>query len=344
MNPTSLIDCKRFSLELEQSFGKEFEPDEILGKVSLITTDDKMNMYIFDSMNIKLMKYRPDGKLLWSLGAKGQGPGDFSWVKSLLFDGDDKLYISNLQGSRVDTYSLDGQFLESIQVESFGPKEIKLFGVTPEKYILGLSTPRRIEAYSNHESKIYVFEFKDRLTLVRSFPVNEELNYEVPIAMHVSPRVSMCDNLIAVTSLQDFSIRYYDQNGVLIRKLSKESPYITRSAFYAEGDASTVAGLGYLKAPILLNNDYELICSFSREGVGDPDLYMKKLAGGKVFNPTMINMIDLFTPQGRIVASIIGESRFPDFGWPITVDLEGALYSYSENPYPRVLKYKVIIE
>lgn len=343
MTPINLSESKQFSLKLEQAYGKEFESDELLGMVKFITTDTNDNVYIFDSMNMKLLKYNVDGELLWSVGSKGQGPGDFGWVNGLVFDGIEKLYISNFRGTRIDIYNLDGMFLESVLVELFNIKKLKLVGVFSGKYILGISSPRKMESYTIHKSIIYIFEFKDGLSLVNSFAFNEELNFEVPIGMQISPQVSICDSLIAVTSLDDFSIWYFNIYGELIRKLSKDSPFVTRTCFYVEGDRHMMAGLGVLQAPILLKNNFELIWSFSTEGVNDPDLFMKKRAEGKGSKLTFINMIDVFTPESKLVSSIIGKSRFPDFGWPITVDQKGFLYTYNENPFPRVLKYKIMI-
>ena len=68
-------------------------------------------MFVTDGyFNARIHKFAPDGKLLFSWGAPGNGPGEFYVVHNLVYD-DGLLYVTDRENSRVQVFDGDGKFV-----------------------------------------------------------------------------------------------------------------------------------------------------------------------------------------------------------------------------------------
>ncbi len=77
--------------------------------VALSSTGD---IYVSDGYgNCKVHKFSPDGKLLFSWGEPGTGPGQFMLSHSVWVDRQDRVWIGDRENSRIQIFTPDGKFI-----------------------------------------------------------------------------------------------------------------------------------------------------------------------------------------------------------------------------------------
>jgi sugar lactone lactonase YvrE len=80
-----------------------------------LAEDSRGNIYIADSLNARIQKFSKDGVFLASLGRKGQGPGEFSSIRSLAVDADDRLFAFDDRQRRLTVLTTDGKEVRTIR-------------------------------------------------------------------------------------------------------------------------------------------------------------------------------------------------------------------------------------
>jgi len=70
-------------------------------------------IYVADGYgNARVHKYSPDGKLLFSWGEPGSGPGQFHLPHGICVDRRGIVYVADRENSRIQLFSPDGEFLD----------------------------------------------------------------------------------------------------------------------------------------------------------------------------------------------------------------------------------------
>ncbi|HMF19378.1 MAG TPA: peptidyl-alpha-hydroxyglycine alpha-amidating lyase family protein [Gemmataceae bacterium] len=70
------------------------------------------DMYVTDGYgNARVHKFSPDGKLLFSWGEPGSGPGQFNLPHGIVVDKDNRVYVADRENSRVQIFDGHGKFL-----------------------------------------------------------------------------------------------------------------------------------------------------------------------------------------------------------------------------------------
>ena len=117
------------SFELEKTYGKENEPEEeVLASIGSVFTDNNRNVFIFDWRENRLVAFDFDGNFLWSKGRRGQGPGEFNHVRGVVFDGQKYIYVSNISGTRIDCFDLNGDYQNSYLLSNLKIDQVSLEG------------------------------------------------------------------------------------------------------------------------------------------------------------------------------------------------------------------------
>ena len=87
--------------------GDEDKPCGPLG----IATDASGNLLVSDVLNCRLMKISPQGKMLKSVGALGDGPGCFTRPKHIAVDSEGIIYVVDAAFQNVQMFNRDGRLL-----------------------------------------------------------------------------------------------------------------------------------------------------------------------------------------------------------------------------------------
>ncbi len=71
------------------------------------------DIYVSDGYgNSRVHKYSPDGKLLFSWGAPGTDPGEFSIAHNIVTDADGYVYVADRENHRIQIFDSNGRFEE----------------------------------------------------------------------------------------------------------------------------------------------------------------------------------------------------------------------------------------
>jgi DNA-binding beta-propeller fold protein YncE len=77
-----------------------------------LALNSRGEMYVTDGYgNARVHKFAPDGRLLFSWGEPGNGPGQFNLPHGIAVDHDERVYVADRENSRIQIFSPKGEFL-----------------------------------------------------------------------------------------------------------------------------------------------------------------------------------------------------------------------------------------
>jgi 6-bladed beta-propeller len=107
----------KLAIELVRTIGNVDTDDENLAFDSPrdMAVDGAGNIYILDSGNQRIQVFGPDGTYVRTIGRRGQGPGEFSSLDSIVMDHEGRLYVLDDRQKRIQIFTTDGQPLKSVR-------------------------------------------------------------------------------------------------------------------------------------------------------------------------------------------------------------------------------------
>jgi DNA-binding beta-propeller fold protein YncE len=130
--------------------------DDLLKTPHGLRIDDKGNIWVTDIGNHQVMKFDPEGKLLMSLGKKGEagtGPDQFDRPTDIAVAPSGEFYVSDGYGnSRVLKYSADGKLLKQWGKKGTGPGEFNL------PHAIVLDSKGRVYVGDRENNRIQIFD------------------------------------------------------------------------------------------------------------------------------------------------------------------------------------------
>jgi len=118
---TPLHPDKSVTFEGELSIGGE--EYEMLSQPARFIVDQKENIYVSDYQDQAIKGFDPNGKFIRSIGRKGEGPGEFSYLGSQTFLPDGKLLAMDSMGRRLNLFDGGGPISPAI----IGPRDPVVF-------------------------------------------------------------------------------------------------------------------------------------------------------------------------------------------------------------------------
>ena len=108
----------RIELKLLRKIGDVDTADEnfAFARPGDLVEDRAGNIYIADAGQYRIQKFDRDGKFLATFGRKGQGPGEFSTLRSLSIDSADRLHALDDSQRRIQIFRTDGTVTETIKL------------------------------------------------------------------------------------------------------------------------------------------------------------------------------------------------------------------------------------
>jgi hypothetical protein len=95
--------------------GEDDEGNIVLFRPSRFLVDQSENIYITDRQDQVIKVFDPDGRYMWTIGAKGEGPGEFRSVGYQTFLPNGRLLVMDSSARRINIFDSSGEFLESYQ-------------------------------------------------------------------------------------------------------------------------------------------------------------------------------------------------------------------------------------
>jgi len=107
---------KTLSFEEELAIGGEDdEGNIILFEAGFLIVDENENIYITDRRDFNIKVFDKKGTYLRTIGAKGEGPGEFQYIGYIAFLPDERLLVMDFQARRTSLFEPSGEFISSHQ-------------------------------------------------------------------------------------------------------------------------------------------------------------------------------------------------------------------------------------
>lgn len=325
-----------FELNLIETIKLDLPDDIILSGYNSLVTDLEDNIYFMDRRQNKLLSVSSDGKLRWITGEEGRGPGDFEDAYSMVTNGE-YLYVGNLQGSRMDLFDFEGNFIKSHNLEesiSFGSFE----GFTDSGQLI-VSTPN----WDKWGHKLFVLQlFEDSVSVLENFSIDQSGDVETAQGITTRASVHVSENKLYSGSITDYSYEIYSLTGELEKRVERDFDKIVRPGMLVSGNSRSLRMFGGVNAPIPVSKEYLIATAQWPTNVSDPDQYMKKSNNGTAPDIEYRNSIDIFSTDGNLLYSIEGDGFNPEIGNIHHVDEDGIIYTAEVMPEPIIKKYQLV--
>jgi len=139
--------------ELQYTIGDE-NSDVFFQTISSAVVGPEGQVIVADGRSNFIVSYSADGRHQWTIDQAGEGPGELNRPGALSFR-NELLMFSNQRGSRVDSYSTDGEFVQSRSFSEFGIERAGICGWLDEDRVV-VTHPMNT-SYGNH---LYIVEWE----------------------------------------------------------------------------------------------------------------------------------------------------------------------------------------
>lgn len=325
--------------EVEESYGVgTTDENAILTVVSSMFVDNNDNVYVLDARAEKIISYNKSGEVRWTVNSPGRGPGDISQPKTIVWNNNNAFYLSNLNGKRLDKFSLEGEFLETITIPAI-EESIELVGYSDNKLIV--SSPIR----GSFGNKFTVLNADSNYAIQNSFTIDLTGELEVPKISHWFPKTTLLDGELVHGGVSEYEYHFWKLDSTKTKVVKRDFGKLVRPGLMEDEEGSIVAALGGMNTPLKLDTNYYVASSNWPVDVDDPDVFLEGLYNGTITEFKLKNTIDFYDKKWNLLYSAEGDdAEHSDFGNPRFVDSKGFVYSSFTAPYPHIKKFKVTID
>lgn len=327
----------RIEFELEQVFGADEAPLEAtLAAVRSVTVDDAGHVYVLDHEDRRLVAFDAAGELLWNAGRPGEGPSELQQPRAVIWNGGDLLYVANQSGTRIDTWSVAGQYLDSLLLAALDIGRLSNFGfVSPDTIIVLSEIGAQAEAHTLRTGEGW--EIRGSFTMAASS------DFELPgrIRLHADSRLVL--NGIIFGNLFNYEFRIFLDDGRLDRVISRPQTGFVGAAIDME--RGTV-GLftEYLRAPVRLQDNRWLAQAAWPTNISDPVAHLRRAFAGDAVELEFRHTLDLFDAEGRwLTGRVWDHPDRPPFGTIEMLGPDGSIYTSMQDPFPQVRRYQLVV-
>ncbi|WP_157470879.1 hypothetical protein [Gracilimonas tropica] len=329
-------------LEKIMTFGDmQFQGEAVLSSarnIRSLHTDANQNLYLVDNGLNQIISFDKEGKLRWKTGNKGKGPGDIDGVRGLSTYGD-KILISNIGGSRIDVFDVEGNFIRSYSLDGIGNSRLLLCGITESgEVILRSNITNKIGVH------IYVLDYANNLRLTSDFKVIFDKENEYMTGL--GSETAVIGNEIAIMSGAEFSFVFYDVEGHKIREVKRGIDTFVKPGNYVDGNGTERAFVPFSGGTVpYFVNDSILVNRISwPTNISDPDEIAKEMAVTRKYPDLEFERsLDFYYKNGRLLFSFRGKEMKESLLKPEYADGNGNFYIVTDEPYPQIQKYAVKI-
>lgn len=107
-------------------------------------------VYVVDYMNCTVSAFSPEGRMLWRVGRKGQGPGEYQLPYRVASAPDGSVLIFDLATNDVTTLSRDGRFLGRVRLPFKFPYVDDMVATASELLISGYTPTGQARSHGIH--------------------------------------------------------------------------------------------------------------------------------------------------------------------------------------------------
>jgi hypothetical protein len=295
------------------------DTNKIFFRTGCIASDKNGNIYIAQNNDCIIRKFDAKGSFLCQIGSKGQGPGEFLNISTMKIHHDKILYVADSQNKRLNKFSLDGKFLNSmviksnssmpgIEIDGSGNIYLSYYDGTQEKVI-----------HQYHNDGTYLKSFGAPLFYGKPpEPIYHNLQQNNAVGY-----LSLHANSLFFTRFNPYEIRQYDLNGNLLKKIFRQNTFMPIADVKKKDDRYT----------FIFPGNSSLIFVYQ-----DLLFNIVKLRPNKVDKSTCL--IDIFDLKGYLLKSI----KMKNINFK-GIDSRGHLYgvSLSNDDAEQIVRYALSV-
>ena len=204
-----------FQLEEEISIGgKEGKEEYIFYQIGSIEVDEDERIYISDSKESKIKVFNRNGEHLFSMGRKGQGPGEFEKIYRIQITNKNELLVFDSNTRRLSFFLLNGDFIKSIHINFLNV--LNLFMNSKGGYIIQSVKLDPVTAYALTSIDLCDSQFNIKMNIAASKPQD----VLTPFLSYIVWK-PMKNDYIALGNNENYEIDIFDSDGNIVRKIIK---------------------------------------------------------------------------------------------------------------------------
>ncbi|MCD6454444.1 MAG: 6-bladed beta-propeller [Candidatus Aminicenantes bacterium] len=248
---------------LKLTLVSDFSTNEDLGIVGDAIITSKEEIFFFDIQKRVLYKANIKGKEVIQIGSKGEGPGEYTSIHSLIAE-KDRIYASEDKG-KIMTFSTDGKFIREQKVKTT-LRLVKFLGKIDGKFVLqSLTMKNNIEPYIS----LYTWEENKEPNLLLEYPVTakttkKEANGRImfQIIFLSFPVYAVIDKKIFASASHSYKFSFFDISGKKISEVIMDAPkperipYYKNSSIFKDVDFYSVLNAGTCRDKLCVISSY----------------------------------------------------------------------------------------
>ncbi len=286
------------------SLGLE-EGDEnlIFGGMLEIAIDSEENIYILDSRNFRVLKFDKNGKFLWKIGRRGQGPGEFERPYKIKIASRNNVAVLDYF-FKIHFFSPDGKYLSTLKPQ----KMISNIEFLNDGRVLVSLFARGKFGYTAEfwsEDGKFLSDFPDK------YSYGPELSSGGMLGMMMG--LNKSKNRIFLSIPDRYEIREYNLKGNCLRKIRRDFP-LKPPKIEIKGGGARIEIYDISGPTFILKNG--IIVNFIDVSGGENK--------GK--------FLDFFDAKGRFLGSLKVKENL------IEVDQKDNLYFFQYEPFPKIIR------
>lgn len=312
---TPLHPDKSVTFEEELSIGGE--EYDMLFRPQRFIVDQNENIYITDYQDQSIKVFDPKGEYIRTIGKKGEGPGEFTFVGHLTVLPDGRLLVMDSEARRISLFDSDGKYMES---HHWTERPGRLNYATDSTCLLTVYTFEGDKPLEGR--RLFVKEFDFQGNEIRSFgefkieesKMHTERRGETVISMVIYAPHSPHSIFAADPMRQylyhcvnnEYMIEVFDDSGKAIRRFDRPYeplPFTSRDAeeFYSRYDSRPMEGLKKMVQGMSMPAVKTITPKMLVDDVGNlwVETYEQREEEDKVFAA-----YDIFNPDGYYEAKV----------------------------------------
>ena len=323
MNPSVGIwqdtDIEPLRFDLVETIDLSLIDEPVISSLGYLKMDDEGNFYFYDRNISQLISVDPKGKLRWAVGQEGKGPGDFENPFGMdIYNG--KIYVMNVQGTRLDEFEMDGEFVRSIDVPS-GVQFPSLVGIRDDGLLL-LSGAK----FGTIGTDIYTATIGDSLILVDNFSIVETDDEEYDRATSRGSITMLEDSFIYAFSV-DYKYNIYGYDGDLKTEVDREFEGVLGPGVYAQDNSISMYTLGRVSGSVVFDDGSYLVEVRYPTNIKDPNDYARRASTGETESPDYVEFLDYYSPNHQLLYTFDDNDFVQSLGNLSLRDSDGYYYS-----------------
>ena len=306
--------------------------EPVISNVGYLQIDDEGNFYFIDRRLSKLISLDPEGNFRWATGEEGKGPGDFESPFGMALH-KDRLYVANIQGSRLDEFDLSGTFIKTYDL----PKDIRfasLVDIRDDGLILMSGAN-----FGTVGALVYTMELTDSLRVQENINIIETEDEEYSRAT-IRGGIEMRDEDFIYSFNTGYRHQVYDYTGNLKTEVYREFDGILGPGIYANENSVSLYGLGNINSPVFLDNGHYLVQVEHPVNIDDPHAYARRASTGETESPIYERIMDVYNADHELLYTFDDSEYVEALGDLSVQDTEGYYYSVFSSDL-MIKKYKV---